>query len=78
MEEYVSDSESPMVEISGIGKTLGKTVALQDVSLSVRRGELFGFVGPDGAERRAGIGTQRRPVVVDGETQEMLHRLRTC
>ncbi len=49
MEEYVSDSESPMVEISGIGKTLGKTVALQDVSLSVRRGELFGFVGPDGA-----------------------------
>ena len=49
MEGYVSDSESPMVEISGIGKTLGNTVALQNVSLSVRRGELFGFVGPDGA-----------------------------
>ena len=29
MEGYVSDSESPMVEISGIGKTLGKPLLME-------------------------------------------------
>ena len=38
---------SPVV-VRGLGKSFGETVALDDVTLEVRAGELFGLVGPDG------------------------------
>jgi ABC-type multidrug transport system ATPase subunit len=34
---------------SGIGKKFGETQALKDISLSVDKSEIFGFIGPDGA-----------------------------
>jgi ABC-type multidrug transport system ATPase subunit len=37
------------VEIEHVGKRYGDVVALDDVSVDVRAGELFGFIGPDGA-----------------------------
>ncbi|HTK48772.1 MAG TPA: ABC transporter ATP-binding protein [Gemmatimonadaceae bacterium] len=37
------------VEVSGLGKRYGDVVALDDVSVIVQPGELFGFIGPDGA-----------------------------
>lgn len=37
------------IEIRNISKAFGKIQALDDVSLNVRRGELFGLIGPDGA-----------------------------
>jgi ABC-2 type transport system ATP-binding protein len=37
------------LEIDGISKRYGETVALQDLSFEVRAGELFGFVGRNGA-----------------------------
>jgi ABC-2 type transport system permease protein len=37
------------LEIRGISKRYGETVALQDLSFEVRAGELFGFVGRNGA-----------------------------
>ncbi len=37
------------VEVHNISKHYGKVMALEDVSLSVDRGELFGLIGPDGA-----------------------------
>jgi len=37
------------VEIAGLGKRFNSTVALDDVSLAIPPGELFGFIGPDGA-----------------------------
>jgi len=37
------------VETEHLGKRYGAVAALCDVSLAVRRGELFGLVGPDGA-----------------------------
>jgi ABC-2 type transport system ATP-binding protein len=37
------------VQISEISKTYGKVKALQEISLSIEKGELFGFIGPDGA-----------------------------
>ena len=43
-----SDSR-PIVLADGLGKRFGGTVALDNVSFDVRRGELFGFIGPDGA-----------------------------
>ena len=37
------------LEINGISKRYGETVALQDLGFDVRAGELFGFVGRNGA-----------------------------
>lgn len=38
-----------MIQISNIEKRFGEVTALNKVSLSVPRGELFGLIGPDGA-----------------------------
>ncbi|MBR5326838.1 MAG: ABC transporter ATP-binding protein [Prevotella sp.] len=35
--------------VNGISKSYGKVKALQDVSFSVGKGEVFGLIGPDGA-----------------------------
>lgn len=37
------------IEVNHISKRYGKVKALQDVSLSVAKGEVFGLIGPDGA-----------------------------
>ena len=37
------------IEVSHISKSYGKVKALNDVSFSVGRGEVFGLIGPDGA-----------------------------
>ena len=37
------------ISINNISKAYGKVVALNNVSLEVQRGELFGLIGPDGA-----------------------------
>lgn len=41
--------ERPAVVAEGLGKSFGATVALDDLTFSVQPGELFGFIGPDGA-----------------------------
>lgn len=38
-----------MIQISHISKSFGAVKALQDVSVEVAEGELFGLIGPDGA-----------------------------
>ena len=40
---------SDAVLVEGLTKRFGETVAVSDVSLKVASGELFGFIGPDGA-----------------------------
>ena len=37
------------IEVSHISKSYGKVKALDDVSFSIGRGEVFGLIGPDGA-----------------------------
>ena len=37
------------IEIHNLAKSYGKVQALKNVSFEVRRGELFGLIGPDGA-----------------------------
>ena len=40
---------SPVIRVSGIRKTYGRLVAVDDVSLDVLEGEIFGLIGPNGA-----------------------------
>jgi ABC-2 type transport system ATP-binding protein len=42
-------ASSAAVEVEGVAKKFAATVALDDVSFTVNRAELFGFIGPDGA-----------------------------
>ncbi len=39
----------PAVEVRNLAKRYGHIVAVRDLSFSVEKGELFGFIGPDGA-----------------------------
>ena len=41
--------DSPVIRVSGIRKTYGTTVAVDDVSFDVREREIFGLIGPNGA-----------------------------
>ncbi len=38
-----------MIEVRNVTKSFGPTVALNDVSFSLRQGEILGFLGPNGA-----------------------------
>ena len=38
-----------MLELTNVTKRYGSTVALNDVSLSLKAGEFFGLLGPNGA-----------------------------
>ena len=39
----------PVIEVSNLRKEYGDTVAVEDVSFAVERGEIFGILGPNGA-----------------------------
>jgi ABC-2 type transport system ATP-binding protein len=45
----VSGTPRPVIQVSGIRKTYGATVAVFDVSFEVSEGEIFGLIGPNGA-----------------------------
>src|SRR3984885_11781772 len=39
----------PVIQVSGVRKTYGATVAVDEVSFEVNDGEIFGLIGPNGA-----------------------------
>jgi polyether ionophore transport system ATP-binding protein len=61
-----------VIEISGLRKSFGRTVALDGLDLTVTSGEVHGFLGPNGAGKtttiRILLGLQR----ADGGTAELL------
>lgn len=44
-----------MVRLAGLTKRFGRTTALDDVSLTIGRGEVFGYLGPNGAGKTTTI-----------------------
>ena len=40
---------SPAIEVTNLGKTYGAVTAIEDLSLTVQTGEIFGLLGPNGA-----------------------------
>lgn len=60
----MNENESSAVVLSNVGKRYGEVVALDGLSLTVERGELFGFLGANGAGKTTTIELltgQRRP-----------------
>ena len=53
----------PIIEVAGLRKSFGRTVALDGLDLAVRPGEVHGFLGPNGAGKsttlRVLLGLQR-------------------
>src|SRR6266480_1135903 len=45
----VAGTPGPVIQVSGIHKRYGTTVAVSEVSFEVREGEVFGLIGPNGA-----------------------------
>jgi ABC-2 type transport system ATP-binding protein len=41
--------DSAVIELAGVRKHFGTTVAVNDVTYAIARGEMFGVIGPDGA-----------------------------
>jgi ABC-2 type transport system ATP-binding protein len=46
---------APAIEALGLAKRFGRTTALADLSLTVKRGEAFGFLGPNGAGKTTAV-----------------------
>ncbi len=48
-------AETPAVLLDGVTRRFGPTVAVDALSLEIRRGEMFGLIGPDGAGKTTTI-----------------------
>lgn len=46
-----------VIEVENLRKTYGRTVAVDDISFSVKQGEIFGIVGPNGAGKTTTVET---------------------
>ena len=51
----VRDYSGPAIEVKGLRKTFGDFVAVNAIDLSVGRGEIFGFLGPNGSGKTTTI-----------------------
>ncbi len=49
------NSEEPVIVIDNLHKSYGSVQAVKGISISVRRGEIFGFLGPNGAGKTTTI-----------------------
>jgi ABC-2 type transport system ATP-binding protein len=48
-------AEEPAIELRGLTKLYGARLAVDNLSMSVARGDIFGFVGPNGAGKTSTI-----------------------
>ena len=45
----MNQTENIILSIRNVSKNFGKVEAVKDVTLDIRKAELFGLIGPDGA-----------------------------
>ena len=51
----MSELTRPVIDVSGLNKHFGAKHVVRDLSLSVNRGEIFGFLGPNGSGKTTSI-----------------------
>jgi ABC-2 type transport system ATP-binding protein len=78
---------NPVIRVEHLNKIYGKTIAVNDISFEVQRGEIFGIVGPNGAGKTTTVEClvgMRKPdsgslsvLGLNPQTQEHELRLRT-
>ncbi|MGC3997683.1 MAG: ABC transporter ATP-binding protein [Anaeromyxobacter sp.] len=66
------EAAQPTVEARGLSRRFGATQALAGLSFDVRRGELFGLVGPDGAGKTTAIRALAGLIGLDGGEARVL------
>jgi len=73
MQQPTNDSNNePAIEARAVSRNFGETRALNEVSIQVRRGELFGLVGPDGAGKTTLIRALAGLIGIDGGSVRVL------
>ncbi len=55
MPPICDDSESCVIKINKVSKSYGDQVVLRDLSLEVKKGEIYGFLGPNGCGKSTTI-----------------------
>lgn len=60
------------IETTGLHKSYGRKTAVADLTLSVPRGEVFGFLGPNGAGKSTAVKMLLRLVTPSGGTARVL------
>ncbi len=65
-------SYDDVLEIDGLNKTFGDRVVVNDISFQVRRGEIFGFLGPNGSGKTTTIRMALGIIKQDSGTVRML------
>ncbi|MGQ0622368.1 MAG: ABC transporter ATP-binding protein, partial [Panacagrimonas sp.] len=51
----MAETAETVIEVEGLAKSFGKRAAVRGLSLKVRRGEIFGFLGPNGSGKTTSI-----------------------
>jgi len=54
-ESASAEAQPAMIEVAGLTKKFGDITAVDDISFSVKRGEIFAFLGPNGAGKSTTI-----------------------
>jgi len=79
----VSGSDDVVLSIEGLTRSYGDLIAVGDLSLDVRRGEVFGLLGPNGAGKTTTVNvicglieSDAGEVTIDGHS--LRHDLRGC
>jgi ABC-2 type transport system ATP-binding protein len=62
----------PVISVANLGKRYGRTVAVDDVSLQVFEGEIFGLIGPNGAGKTTTMECVQGSRVPDKGTMSVL------
>src|SRR5215475_2358735 len=70
--EAVDQADRPAIHARNLRKVYGNKVAVRNLSLQVRRGEIFGFLGPNGAGKSTSVKMLLGLVMPSGGRAEVL------